>query len=176
VVVRLTTYLPFSKLLRIPDGGKSLSIPAGFMSKELYDDLGPALKQEGLLGAYLALRGQPTATDQYLLNKSRWDMLSSIRKGKSVDNGFYKRKNLRVIRYNQLPADDKIFSAFIHQSLVIRHHGPPRGQNNPRCLSPRAASMTGVKNAATSPMTASMSPDTFSGLDFRTNARHWICF
>ena len=75
----------------------------------------PDLKQEGLIGAYLALRGQPTATDQYLLNKSRWDMVSSIRKGKSVDNGFYKRKNLRVVRYNQLPADDKVFSAFIHE-------------------------------------------------------------
>ena len=42
-------------------------------------------------------------------------MVSSIRKGRSVDNGFYKRKNLKVIRYNQLPADDKVFSAFIHE-------------------------------------------------------------
>ncbi len=75
----------------------------------------PDMKQEGLLGAYLALRGQLTATDQYLLNKSRWDMLSSIRKGKSVDNGFYRRKYLKIIRYSQLPADDKVFSAFIHE-------------------------------------------------------------
>ncbi len=75
----------------------------------------PDLKQEGLIGAYLALNRQPTATDQYLLNKSHWDMVSSIRKGKSVDNGFYKRKNLRAIRYNQLPVDDKAFSDFIHE-------------------------------------------------------------
>ena len=75
----------------------------------------PDMKQDGLLGAYLALREQPTATDQYLLNKSRWDMVSSIRKGKSLDTGFYKRKNLRVIRYNQLPADDTVFSALINE-------------------------------------------------------------
>jgi len=75
----------------------------------------PDMKQEGLLGAYLALQGQPTATDQYLLNKSRWDMVSSIRKGKSIDTGFYKRKSLKVIRYNQLPADDTVFSAVINE-------------------------------------------------------------
>jgi DNA-directed RNA polymerase specialized sigma24 family protein len=68
------------------------------------------LKQEGLLGAYLALRRQPTATDRYLLNKSQWEMVSSIRKGKSVDNGFYKRKNLKIIHYDHLPFEDGIFA------------------------------------------------------------------
>ena len=68
------------------------------------------MKQEGFLGAYLAPRGQPTATNRYLLNKSEWDMVSSIRKGKSVDNGFYKRKNLKVIRYDHLPFEDGIFA------------------------------------------------------------------
>jgi len=38
-------------------------------------------------------------------------MLSFLRQGRSVDNGFYKRKNLKVIRYNQLPTDDGIFAA-----------------------------------------------------------------
>ena len=73
------------------------------------------LRQEGLVGAYLALQRDPTATNRYLLNKSQWEMVSSIRKGRSVDNGFYKRKNLKVVRYNQLPADDKVFSAFIQE-------------------------------------------------------------
>ena len=67
------------------------------------------------MGAYLALQRDPTATNRYLLNKSQWEMVSSIRKGRLVDNSFYKRKNLKVIRYNQLPADDKVFSAFIHE-------------------------------------------------------------
>jgi len=71
------------------------------------------LNQEGLLGAYLALQKEPTAKDRFLLNKARWRMISYIRRGRSVDNGFYKRKTLKVVHYNQLPADDKIFSAFI---------------------------------------------------------------
>ena len=68
------------------------------------------LRQEGLLGAYQALQKDPTATNRYLLNKSQWEMVSSIRKGRSVDNGFYKRKNLKVIRYDQLPFEDGIFA------------------------------------------------------------------
>jgi hypothetical protein len=71
----------------------------------------PDMKQEGLLGAYLALRSQPTATDRYLLNKSQWEMVDSVRKGKSVDNGFYKRKDLKIIHYDQLPSGEGVFSA-----------------------------------------------------------------
>jgi len=37
-------------------------------------------------------------------------MISSIRKGKSVDNGFYKRKNLKIIHYDQLPLADGVFA------------------------------------------------------------------
>jgi hypothetical protein len=70
----------------------------------------PDMKQEGLLAAYLALRAQPTATDRYLLNKSQWEMVSSVRKGKSVDNGFYKRKNLKIVHYDHLPFEDGIFA------------------------------------------------------------------
>ena len=36
-----------------------------------------------------------------------------MRKGCSVDNGFYKRKNLKVIHYDQLPFDDGIFAAVL---------------------------------------------------------------
>jgi len=43
----------------------------------------------------------------------KWSMVSFLRKGRSVDNGFYKRKNLKVIRYNQLPTDDSIFAAAV---------------------------------------------------------------
>ena len=73
------------------------------------------LRQEGLLGSYQALEIDPHASKRFLLNKTKWEMVSSLRKGKSVDNGFYKRKNLKIIHYNQLPADDKVFSAFIHE-------------------------------------------------------------
>ena len=36
-------------------------------------------------------------------------MVSSLRKGKSVDTGFYKRKNLKIIHYDHLPLADGIF-------------------------------------------------------------------
>ncbi len=37
-------------------------------------------------------------------------MVSSWRKGKSVDTGFYKRKNLKIIHYDQMPLAEGIFA------------------------------------------------------------------
>ena len=71
------------------------------------------LRQEGRWGAYLALQKDPTATDRFLLNKAKWQMVSSLRKGKSVDNGYYKRKNLKVIHYDHLPLADGILAEAI---------------------------------------------------------------
>jgi len=68
------------------------------------------LRQEGLLGAYQALQIDPNASKRFLLNKATWEMVSSWRKGKSVDNGFYKRKNLKVIHYDHLPLAEGIFA------------------------------------------------------------------
>ena len=68
------------------------------------------LRQEGLLGAYQALRIDPYGSKGFLLNKATWEMVSSWRKGKSVDTGFYKRKNLKIIHYDQLPLADGIFA------------------------------------------------------------------
>ena len=70
----------------------------------------PDLRQEGRWGAYLALQKDPTATDRFLLNKAKWQMVSSLRKGKSVDNGYYKRKNLKVIHYDHLPLAEGVFA------------------------------------------------------------------
>ena len=68
------------------------------------------LRQEGLFGAYQALRIDPYGSKGFLLNKATWEMVSSVRKGKSVDNGFYKRKNLKIVRYQHLPLEDGIFA------------------------------------------------------------------
>jgi DNA-directed RNA polymerase specialized sigma24 family protein len=68
------------------------------------------LKQEGLLGAYLALETDPHATKPFLLNRAKWEMTSSLEKGKSVDNGLYKRKDLKIIHYEHLPLEDGIFA------------------------------------------------------------------
>ena len=37
-------------------------------------------------------------------------MVSSWRKGKSVDTGYYKRKNLKIIHYDQMPLADGVFA------------------------------------------------------------------
>ena len=71
------------------------------------------LKQEGLIGAYHALNTDPNATNRFLLNKAKWSMVNFLRKGRSVDNGIYKRKNLKVIRCDQLIFDDGIFAAAV---------------------------------------------------------------
>jgi DNA-directed RNA polymerase specialized sigma24 family protein len=70
----------------------------------------PDLRQEGLFGAYQALRTDPFGTDRFLLNKATWEMVSSWRKGKSVDTGFYKRKSLKIIHYDHLPTADGLFA------------------------------------------------------------------
>ena len=68
------------------------------------------LRQEGLFGAYQALTIDPYGSKGFLLNKAKWEMIESWRKGKSVDNGFYKRKNLKIIRYQHLPLEDGVFA------------------------------------------------------------------
>jgi hypothetical protein len=68
------------------------------------------LRQEGLLGAYQALQTDPHGSKRFLLNKATWEMVSYLRKGKSVDTGFYKRKNLKIIHYDHLPLADGIFA------------------------------------------------------------------
>lgn len=76
------------------------------------------LKQEGLIGAYKAIEKDPHANNRFMLNKAKWSMVSFLRKGRSVDNGFYKRKNLKVIRYDQLLFDEGIFSTAVSSKGV----------------------------------------------------------
>jgi hypothetical protein len=68
------------------------------------------LRQEGLFGAYQALTIDPHGSKGFLLNNAQWEMIGSWRKGKSVDNGFYKRKTLKIIHYQHLPLEDGIFA------------------------------------------------------------------
>jgi len=80
---------------------------------DIESDGNPDLRQEGLFGAYQALQTDPHGSKRFLLNKATWEMVSSIRRGKSVDNGFYKRKNLKIIHYDQLPFEDGILAEAI---------------------------------------------------------------
>ena len=76
------------------------------------------LKQEGLIGAYKALSTDPHANNRFMLNKAKWSMVSFLRKGRSVDNGYHKRKKVKVIRYEQLLFDDGIFAAAVSSKGV----------------------------------------------------------
>jgi len=71
------------------------------------------LKQQGFWGAYQALKIDPHANTRFLMNKAKWEMVAWLRKSKSIDNGFYKRKDLKIIHYNQSPCEDGIFAAAV---------------------------------------------------------------
>jgi DNA-directed RNA polymerase specialized sigma24 family protein len=83
---------------------------------DMESDGNPDLRQEGLLGAYLALLTDPHGSKRFLLNKAKWDMISSLEKGKSVDNALYKRKNLKFIHYDHLPFEDGIFAEAVSRN------------------------------------------------------------
>ena len=86
---------------RLPEIEKSIDIKSNG---------NPDLRQEGLFGAYQALTIDPHGSKGFLLNKAQWEMVSSWRKGKSVDTGYYKRKNLKIIHYDHLPFEDGVFA------------------------------------------------------------------
>jgi hypothetical protein len=92
---------------RLPENEKSIDIKSN-------GDVD--LRQEGLFGAYQALTIDPHGSKGFLLNKAQWEMIESWRKGKSVDNGFYKRKSLKIIHYEHLPLADGIFAEAVSSS------------------------------------------------------------
>jgi hypothetical protein len=47
-------------------------------------------------------------------------MIESWRKGKSVDNGFYKRKDLKIIHYEHLPLEDGVFAEAVSSNGKTR--------------------------------------------------------
>jgi len=71
------------------------------------------LRQEASIGVYLVLKSDPEATDRYLINGAKWNQSRSLKKGRSVDNGFYKREYLPIVHYDQLPIHDGVFSQVI---------------------------------------------------------------
>ena len=57
--------------------------------------------QEQCIGVYEALAFNPSANNRYLKNKARWNMTKARRKGRSVDNGFWKRNALEMVHCDQ---------------------------------------------------------------------------
>ncbi|GAB6909933.1 hypothetical protein DESC_530021 [Desulfosarcina cetonica] len=72
--------------------------------KTIHDD---DARQEARIGIYEALKSDHDATDNYLLNRARWNQSNSRRKGRSVDNGFYKRDAIRIMHFDYMPLLDQ---------------------------------------------------------------------
>ena len=68
------------------------------------------LAQEGNIGIYQVLRNHPHANNSFLKLQAKWRMADFLKRGRSVDNGFYKRKHLQIIHYSQFPFNDGILS------------------------------------------------------------------
>ena len=59
------------------------------------------LVQEQYIGVYLALKDKPDCNEQYLKASAKWNMIISTKKGRSIDNGFWKREDLEVVHCYQ---------------------------------------------------------------------------
>ncbi|MBW2106218.1 MAG: hypothetical protein JRI26_09405 [Deltaproteobacteria bacterium] len=68
------------------------------------------LMQEGTIGIYQVLRKHPHANNSFLKRQAKWRMADFLKRGRSIDNGFYKRKDLQIIHYNHCSFDDGIVS------------------------------------------------------------------
>lgn len=89
------------------------------------------LVQEGNIAVYQALKKEPSATDRYLKNRAKWQMIDSTRRGRCIcrRNG-YKRKNpIEIVHYDQLaftailedrrmPLDDLVISKVCFDNLL----------------------------------------------------------
>ena len=74
-----------------------------FVFKLTQDD---DLAQELRIGIYNALRRDPHGSDSYLKTEAKWNLIRSIRKGRSVDNGSWNRKALKIVYYDQIEDDE----------------------------------------------------------------------
>jgi hypothetical protein len=96
------------------------------------------LKQEGMLGIWESLRKDPGGTDRFLKNNSRWKMIMSIKKGKSIDSlksASLKNQRLRpveiirtdavaeevkefILEDRSLPVDEKVIGKMAFERFV----------------------------------------------------------
>ena len=74
------------------------------------------MRQEAYIGIYEALKADANGTDRYLINRAKWKQSTAIRKGRSVDNGFYRRDELEIVCYDQYPINDGFFSQIISEN------------------------------------------------------------
>ena len=103
-----------------------------------YSEGNQDLKQEGMLGIWESLRKDPCGTDRFLKNNSRWKMIMSIKKGKSIDSlksASLKNQRLRpveiirtdavaeevkefILEDRSLPVDEKVIGKMAFERFV----------------------------------------------------------
>lgn len=76
------------------------------------------MAQECRIGIYQAIRNDPNANNTYLKQRSKWQMNNAGRKGRSVDNGFWKRDKIRIVHYDH-STTDAIFLMIFKNRMTI---------------------------------------------------------
>ena len=70
------------------------------------------LAQELHIGMYEALKKDPDANNSFLKRKGSWRMISSLRRGKSIDKPIpYKRKNpIKIVHFDYFSDENDVFT------------------------------------------------------------------
>ena len=76
------------------------------------------MRQEAMIGIYEGLKCEPHANDTYLKQKAKWNIGNFLKKGRSVDNGAWKRDKIRILHYD-IPTADGIFSVIFKNRMEI---------------------------------------------------------
>ena len=76
------------------------------------------MRQEAMIGIYEAIKGEPYANHTYLKQKAKWNIGNFLKKGRSVDNGAWKRDKIRILHYDASTADS-IFSVIFKNRMQI---------------------------------------------------------
>jgi len=76
------------------------------------------MAQEARIGIFKALNKDPHANNTYVKQRAQWQMSSSRRRGRSVDNGFWKRDQIKVFHYDH-SNEDGIFSSIFKNKMRI---------------------------------------------------------
>ena len=76
------------------------------------------LAQEARIGIYEALKKDPDANNTYLRRSAGWRIANSLKRGRSVDNGHWKRDQIKIVHHDQSSADG-MFSFIFKNRMVI---------------------------------------------------------
>jgi hypothetical protein len=76
------------------------------------------MAQEARIGIFKALNKDPHANNTYLKQRAQWQMSSSRRRGRSVDNGFWKRDQITVFPYDH-SNEEGVFSSIFKNRMRI---------------------------------------------------------